>query len=80
MIKVRNCTAEDLDRICEIENESFTDPWSRQSFAHTIKDPLVKFVAAEISSVESSDGKYPIDFSPTPRRNNCGICHNKVIP
>ncbi|HEX8716163.1 MAG TPA: ribosomal protein S18-alanine N-acetyltransferase [Gemmatimonadaceae bacterium] len=36
----------DLDRIAEIERASFTDPWSRPSFAQLLRDRRVHFIVA----------------------------------
>ena len=41
-----------IDAVCEIENESFGDPWSRQSFFELLGEPLaVAFAALEESEV-----------------------------
>jgi len=42
----------DLDRVMEIETESFTTPWSRDSFLLEItKNRLAKYVVAEIDGL-----------------------------
>ena len=46
-----NCTIADLtddkiDEICRIENESFSDPWSKESFISLLKQPYLKAYAS----------------------------------
>lgn len=43
---IRPASAEDLDRIHEIELASFTDPWARAAFARLIGDRRVQFTVA----------------------------------
>jgi ribosomal-protein-alanine N-acetyltransferase len=45
-LSVRAARVADLDQIVEIERASFSDPWSRQSFAPLLDDPRVFFVVA----------------------------------
>lgn len=42
----RPATAADLDEITAIEQASFSDPWSRRSFAGLLDDPAVLFLVA----------------------------------
>jgi ribosomal-protein-alanine N-acetyltransferase len=40
---------EDIDQVCEIENLSFTTPWSRESFESEItKNNLAKYLVAKV--------------------------------
>ena len=45
-VMVRPAQLSDLDQILEVEEASFTDPWSRQSFHALFDDPRVFFVVA----------------------------------
>jgi ribosomal-protein-alanine N-acetyltransferase len=45
-LAVRAATVHDLEQIVEIEQRSFSDPWSRQSFRALFDDPRVFFVVA----------------------------------
>ncbi len=38
MLKTRNMTLEDVDRVCEIEAESFQTPWTKEAFQNEIVD------------------------------------------
>ncbi|HEY8363124.1 MAG TPA: ribosomal protein S18-alanine N-acetyltransferase [Tissierellaceae bacterium] len=51
-IIIRTMELKDLDRVMEIETESFTTPWSRDSFLLEItKNRLAKYVVAEIDGL-----------------------------
>ena len=43
-----------LDEVAEIENMSFSVPWSKKSFEDCLKNPLIDFFVA---TLEESDGK-----------------------
>lgn len=45
---IRDATASDLGRIGDIEQTSFSDPWSRQSFRALIGDRRVLFAVADV--------------------------------
>ena len=45
-IAIRRARAEDLPAILAIERVSFTDPWSRSSFAALLEQPRVYFAVA----------------------------------
>ncbi|HJU88130.1 MAG TPA: ribosomal protein S18-alanine N-acetyltransferase [Gemmatimonadaceae bacterium] len=49
---IRHATAEDLGRIGDIEQVSFTDPWSRQSFRALLGDDRVLFAVANVAPRE----------------------------
>ena len=52
MIQIIPMAGEHIDGICEIENESFGDPWSRQMFVDLLNNPFaVCFTAAEDAEV-----------------------------
>lgn len=46
MLQIRNMTAEDLDQVCRIENNSFSVPWSYKSFEESLANPNVCYVVA----------------------------------
>jgi ribosomal-protein-alanine N-acetyltransferase len=46
-IVIRPARVEDVDRILQIERESFTDPWHRRSFEQIVDDVRVHFRVAE---------------------------------
>lgn len=51
-ITIRRMDIEDLDRIMEIEIESFTTPWPRNSFLLEItKNQLSRYIVAEIDGL-----------------------------
>lgn len=45
-LRIEKTELRDLDRICEIENASFSDPWSASAFRAAIDDPLIRFISA----------------------------------
>ena len=45
-ITVSPTVPEELDGICAIENASFSDPWSRRSFAEALQNPVCRFFSA----------------------------------
>ena len=47
-IELREATYDDLDAIADIERRTFSDPWSRTSFATVIGQPLMRFTVATI--------------------------------
>ena len=52
MIEIVPVSTGHIDAICEIEKESFGDPWSRQSFSELLENPLaVCFAATEGAEV-----------------------------
>lgn len=51
-ILIRKMGIEDLDRVMEIEEESFTTPWSRDSFLLEItKNKLARYIVSEIDGL-----------------------------
>ena len=46
MIEIVELSREDLDAVAEIEKETFSQPWSRQSFADAIEDSFGLFLVA----------------------------------
>ena len=38
MVKTRKMTVEDIDRVFEIESQSFKTPWSKESFYTEVKE------------------------------------------
>ncbi len=51
MITVREATHDDLAAICEIEKQSFSDPWSEKSFAFCIDDGAFRVYVSEIDGM-----------------------------
>ncbi len=47
MINIREATENDIDGIFNIENESFTVPWSREMIEETFENSYTKVFAAE---------------------------------
>src|SRR5260221_6812512 len=45
--KPRTLGANDLDRVAEIERDTFPDPWSKRSFAETIAREQVRSIAVD---------------------------------
>jgi len=53
MIKIVPLSVEHIDSICEIENESFGDPWSRKFFLDLFDNPFaVCFIAVDTEDSE----------------------------
>lgn len=51
-INIRRMEEKDLDRIMEIEKDSFTTPWTKESFLLEItKNQLARYIVAEIDDV-----------------------------
>jgi len=51
-IAIRRMDEEDLDRIMEIEVESFTTPWPKESFLLEItKNQLARYIVAEVDGL-----------------------------
>jgi ribosomal-protein-alanine N-acetyltransferase len=49
-VKIREVKEEDLDKIVEIENLSFKDPWSRFSFSAELRNPFSKIYVAAVGN------------------------------
>ncbi|MDD2371449.1 MAG: ribosomal protein S18-alanine N-acetyltransferase [Firmicutes bacterium] len=52
MINVRKMLLEDIDKVMVVDKDSFSIPWSRESFLLEVKSPLSSYVVAE-----EDDGK-----------------------
>lgn len=48
MIKIEKMTKEDIDGILEVENSSFSVPWTRGSFEGEIKNSRANYLVAKI--------------------------------
>ncbi len=46
MLQIRNMKTEDLEQVCQIENSSFSVPWSYKSFEESLANPNVCYVVA----------------------------------
>ncbi|MDD3220755.1 MAG: ribosomal-protein-alanine N-acetyltransferase [Clostridia bacterium] len=44
---IRKMTFEDLERVVTIENQCFTDPWSKEGFADSLKQESSELITAE---------------------------------
>jgi len=49
-MEIRNMTEGDLEEICTIEQESFSDPWSKEDFQSVLKDKNNDYLVAIIES------------------------------
>ena len=47
-MEIRNMTEADLPEVCDIENESFSDPWSEKSFRDSLLDEKNGYLVAEV--------------------------------
>lgn len=51
-VKYRPMTFTDMDEICELENLSFTIPWSRESFLHELtRNAFAKYTVADVNGI-----------------------------
>ncbi|MDO4632788.1 MAG: ribosomal protein S18-alanine N-acetyltransferase [Eubacteriales bacterium] len=46
LILIREMTEEDLDTVCEIEKEIFSQPWSRQGFLDALHSEYTRYLCA----------------------------------
>lgn len=46
-MNIRQMTEEDLDEVCEIETETFSEPWTREDFSNSIKNSNNRYLVAE---------------------------------
>ncbi|MBQ8189674.1 MAG: ribosomal protein S18-alanine N-acetyltransferase [Lachnospiraceae bacterium] len=46
MLRIRNMTTDDLEQVCQIENNSFSAPWSYKSFKESLANPNAFYVVA----------------------------------
>lgn len=47
-MNIRKMTEVDLTEVCEIEKETFSDPWSREDFADSLKNGSNGYLVAEV--------------------------------
>ena len=47
---IRNATYKDIDRVLEIEQESFPSPWSRKAFENELHKPVSIFLVAQVGN------------------------------
>ena len=59
-IEIVELSQEDLDAVAEIEKETFSLPWSRQSFADAIED---SFAAPDRAEILTLCDRYFTDFN-----------------
>ena len=48
---IRNMSADDLDEVYGIEEESFSDPWSKASFLESLSNPNNQYIVATLDGV-----------------------------
>jgi ribosomal-protein-alanine N-acetyltransferase len=47
-MEIRRMTEADLPEVCAIENETFSDPWSREDFSNSLHDDKNDYLVVEI--------------------------------
>lgn len=47
-MKIRVMNSTDVERVCDIENQCFTKPWSEDSFLHAILREDTQYVVGEV--------------------------------
>lgn len=56
-IELQNMSLEDIDQVYEIENLSFTTPWSRESFkSELLKNDLARYIVAKVDGKVAAYG------------------------
>lgn len=56
-IELQNMSFEDIDQVCEIENRSFTTPWSRESFESELsQNNLARYIVAKVNGKVAAYG------------------------
>lgn len=45
---IRNMTADDLEQVCAIETETFSDPWSEEDFRSSMEEANNHYIVVEI--------------------------------
>ena len=55
-VAIRSASADDLDRIAEIEHACFSDPWTRDALASALALPHVRFLVGELTA-PAGDGE-----------------------
>jgi ribosomal-protein-alanine N-acetyltransferase len=55
-LTIRQCTPQDLERIAAIERQSFSDPWSFETFSATLALRHLRFLVAEEGGREGGAG------------------------
>lgn len=56
-IELQEMSFEDIDQVCEIENLSFTTPWSRESFESELsKNNLARYIVAKVDGKVAAYG------------------------
>ncbi|WP_455542386.1 ribosomal protein S18-alanine N-acetyltransferase [Intestinibacter sp.] len=48
---IRPMTKNDIDQVHKVEVDCFEDPWSKKSLMDEIKNPLARYLVAELNSV-----------------------------
>lgn len=59
VVVIRDAEARDLDRVAEIERQSFSDPWSRASFSSLLRNDHVHFRVALADFAGAAGGSTP---------------------
>jgi len=50
-MQIRKMTMEDLQQVCAIENETFSDPWSEEDFSNSLQEANNAYLLAELDGV-----------------------------
>jgi len=50
-MQIRKMTIEDLQQVCAIENETFSDPWSEEDFSNSLQEANNAYLLAELDGV-----------------------------
>jgi len=50
-MQIRKMTMEDLQQVCAIENETFSDPWSEEDFRNSLQEANNAYLLAELDGV-----------------------------
>lgn len=46
-MNIRRMTEEDLEEVCKIEKDTFSEPWTREDFDHSIKNTNNRYLVVE---------------------------------
>lgn len=50
-MNIRNMEKQDIQQICQIEQVSFSDPWSQSSFLQELENPLASYFVAAAEQI-----------------------------
>ena len=55
-VEFQSMSLDDIDQVVEIENLSFTSPWSRESFESELKNNLARYIVARVNGKVAAYG------------------------